>query len=140
MAEGIIIGVFAGVFAGLILELFRYRRKVLDRREQIKYLGKYISQVIKFIREADNATHPGYSGDILRYSELTNFQEEMEILLASRATALNYKELSSLRQFTSDIKRTTSRIFLDPLDNVSLDEADRIFKDMEKLKWLKLQP
>ena len=140
MAEGITIGVFAGVFAGLILELFRYIRKVLDRREQIKYLRKYISWVIKFIREADNATHSGYSGDELRYSELVNFQEEMEILLVWRATALSYKELSSLQHFTSDIKRTTSRAYLGPLDKVSLDKANRVFRNMEKLEWLKLQP
>ena len=94
----------------------------------------------KFIREADDATHPGYSGDALRYSELANFQEEMEILLAWRATALTYKDLSSLQQLMSDIKRTTSNVYLSALDVVSPDEADQIFKDMEKLKWLKLQP
>lgn len=140
MTEGITIGVFAGVFVGLILELFRYTRRVLNRREQIKYLRRYISRVMKFIREADDATHPGYSGDALRYSELANFQEEMEILLGWRATALTYKQLSSLQQLTSDIKRTTSRDYLSALDVVSLDEADKLFKDMEKLKWLKLQP
>lgn len=139
MAEGITIGVFAGVFAGLMLELFRYTRRALNRREQKKYLGKYISWVRKYIREADDATHLGYSGDALRYSELTNFQEEMEILLAWRATALTYKELSSLQQLTSDVKRTTSTVYLNPLNRVSLDEADRVFKDMEKLKWLKLR-
>lgn len=139
MAEGITIGAFAGVFAGLVLELFRYLRRVLNRREQIKYLRKYISWVRKFIHEADDATYPGYSGDALRYSELANFQEDMEILLTWRATALTYKELSSLGRLISDIKRTTSRVYLSPLDEVSLDEADRVFKDMEKLKWLKLR-
>lgn len=140
MAEGITIGIFAGVFVGLILELFRYARRVLNRREQIKYLREFISRVMKFIREADDATHPGYSGGMLRYSELVYFQEEMEILLVWRATALTYKELSSLQQLLSDTKRATSKVYLDPLNVVSLDEADRIFKDVEKLKWLKLQP
>ncbi len=140
MTEGITIGVFAGVFVGLILELFRYIRRVLNRREQIKYLREYISRVMKFTREADDATHRGYSKGMLRYLELVNFQKEMEILLGWRATALTYKELSSLQQLMSDIKRTTSKVYLSPLDIVTLDEADKTFKDMEKLKWLKLQP
>lgn len=140
MAEGITIGIFAGVFVGLILELFRYVRRVLNRREQIKYLREFISRVMKFIREADDATHPSYSGDMLCYSELVYFQEEMEILLVWRATALTYKELSSLQQLLSDTKRATSKVYLGSLNVVSLDAADRIFKDMEKLKWLKLQP
>ncbi len=140
MAEGITIGIFAGVFAGLILELFRYVRRLWNRWEQIKYLRKYISRVIKFIREADDSTYPGYSGDALRYLELVNFQEEMKILLTWRATGLTYKELSSLRQLISDIKRTTSTGFLDVFDKVSVKEADRVFKNMEKLEWLKLLP
>lgn len=40
MAEGITIGIFAGVFAGLILELFRFVRRLWDRQEQIKYLSE----------------------------------------------------------------------------------------------------
>ena len=143
IAKGLVIGVGAGVTTAAILGAWRWFIRVRDRREQIPYIRDLIaSQRGKILSATDLPPYkPGgepVPADCLRFVYFRELQSALLVALSSRATALTYKEVSSLQKILADVDRAMTDLTLRERGIMPLGIAQSLFETLQGLRWLRL--
>ena len=141
--KGLIIGVGAGVTTAALLGLQRSLIRFRDRCEQIPYIRDLIaSQMDRILSATDLPPHrPGAEpipADRLRFVYFRELQSALLVALSSRATALTYKEVSSLHKSLADVDRTMTDLTLGERGIMPLTIAQSFFENLQSLSWLRL--
>ena len=143
IAKGLIIGVGAGVTTAAILGVWRWFIRFRDRREQIPYFRNLITTQADRILSATDLPPPALGqeavpADRVRFVFFRELQSALLVALASRATALNYKEVSSLQRVLADIDRAMTDLTLSDRGIMPLTLAQSFYERLEALSWLGL--
>ena len=143
IAKGLVIGVGAGVTTAAILGAWSWLIRIRDRREQIPYIRDLIaSQREKILSATDLPPFkPGgepLPADCLRFVFFRELQSALLVALSSRATALSYKEVSSLQKILADVDRAMTDLPLRERGIMPLSIAQSLFEELHALKWLRL--
>ena len=143
IAKGFIIGVGAGLTAAAILGLWRLSIRFIDRREQIPYIRNLITMQTERILSATDLPPPApgkerIPADRLRFVFFRELQSALLVALSSRATALTYKEVSSLQKILADIDRTMTDLTLQERGILPLTIAQSFDEQLKALSWLRL--
>ena len=143
IAEGLIIGVGAGVTTAAILGIWHWAIRWLHRREQIPYIRDLITTQRDRILSATDLPplEPGQNpvpADHLRFVFFRELQSTLLVALSSRATALTYKEISSLQKILADVDRAMTDLPLRERLVFPLAIAQSFFGQLESLTWLRL--
>ena len=141
--KGLFIGVGAGVTTAAILGLWRWFIRFLDRREQITYIRDLIASQMERITSAIDVppSQPGgepIPADRVRFVYFREFQTVLPVVLTWRATALTYKEVSSLQRTLADVERTMTDLPLQKHGIFPLSIAQSLFERLQSLSWLGL--
>ena len=143
IAKGFIIGVGAGLTTAAILGLRSLFIRFLDRREQIPYIRNLITMQTERILSATDLPPPASGkepipADCLRFVFFRELQSALLVALSSRATALTYKEVSSLQKILADIDRAMTDLTLRERGILPLTLAQSFYKQLKALSWLRL--
>ena len=143
IAKGLVIGVGAGVTTAAILGVWHWIVRFRDRREQIPHIRQLITTQAERIMSATDipSPEPGQGpipADRLRFVFFRELQSALLIALSSRATALTYKEISSLQRILADIDRAMTDLTLSERGVLPLTIAQSFYEQLEKLSWLGL--
>ena len=143
MMQGLIIGVGAGLTTAVILGLWRLFIRCLDRCEQIPYIRNLITMQTERILSATDRPHPEpgkepIPADRLRFVFFCELQSALLVALSSRATALTYKEVSSLYKILADIDRAMTDLPLREHGILPLAIAQSFYDELKTLRWLRL--
>ena len=76
--------------------------------------------------------------DRLRFVFFRELQSALLVALSSRATALTYKEVSSLQKILADIDRTMTDLTLQERGILPLTIAQSFDEQLKALSWLRL--
>ncbi|MCY4513556.1 MAG: hypothetical protein OXC69_00225 [Candidatus Tectomicrobia bacterium] len=143
IAEGLLIGVGAGVTTAAILGMWHLLVRWVKRREQIPYIRDLIATQRERILSATDRPHPEPGQDLipadhLRFAFFRELQSALLVALSSRATALTYKEISSLQKILADVDRTMTDLPFRERLLFPLALAQSFFGQLEALTWLRL--
>ena len=143
IVKGLIVGVGASLTASAILGFRHWFIRYRDRREQIPYIRDIIaSQRVKILSAIDlPPPSPGgdpIPADGLRFVYFRELQSALLVALSSRATALTYKEVSSLHKSLADIERAMTDLTLGERGIMPLTIAQSFFRSLQSLSWLGL--
>ena len=141
--KGLVIGVGAGVTTAAILGVYRWLIRYRDRREQIPYIRDLISNQMGRILSATDLLppEPGMApipADCVRFTFFRELQSALLVALSSRATALNYQEVSSLQKVLSDVERAMTDLTLLERSIMPAPIADSFYENLQALSWLGL--
>ena len=141
--EGIIIGTSAGLITGIILGALGGAKLVIprwaERRIQIRHLADEIERFRSLVYEArdlDFTGHPigqVFSKETVRTAYLNDLHRQVKDVLSGRAERLSFDEKKQIRDAFSIFDLHPEWI---PNDS----SCDKIFDDLEELKWLHLSP
>ena len=143
ITEGLIVGVGAGVTTFAILGMWHLLIRWLKRREQIPYIRDLITNQRERILSATDIL-PSELGqnpipaDCVRFVFFRELQSALLVALSSRATALTYKEVSSLQNSLAEFDRVTTDLSLSESRVFPLAIAQSFFDQLESLTWLRL--
>ena len=143
IVEGLIIGVGAGVTTAAILGIWRWFIRFRDRREQIPYIRNLITTQTDRIFSAPDLPPPASGeksvpADYVRFIIFRELQSALLVALSSRATALTYKEVSSLQKVLADIDRVITDLPLRERGIMPLTIAQSFYEQLQALSWLRL--
>ena len=147
VAEGLIIGVGAGLTTTLILGMYHWFSRFLERREQITYIREFIDTQSRFILDAIDVVPSEILGlipaDRVRFVYFSELQSELQVALSTRVTALTYKEVSSLQRVLTHIERVMKELVVKGLPLIEhrtmpLYIAQSVYKQFQDLIWLGL--
>ena len=142
-AGGLLIGVGAGVTTAAIVGAWHWFVKFRDRREQIPYIRDLITTQAERILSATDLPPPApgqepVPADCVRFVFFRELQSALLVTLSSRATALTYKEVSSLQKILADIDRAMTDLPLRARGIMPLAIAQSFYEQLEALSWLGL--
>ena len=143
IAKGLIIGVGAGVTTAAILGVWRWFIRFRDRRDQIPYIRDLIMMQAERILRANDLPPPApgeasVPADRIRYVFFRELQSALLVAHSSRATALTYKEISSLQKILADIDRAMTDLTLRERGIMPLTLAQSFYDQLKALSWLRL--
>ena len=143
IVKGLVIGVGAGVTTAAILGAWHWLIRFRDRREQIPYIRDLIAGQREKILSATDLSPVKAGGepvpaDCLRFVFFRELQSALLVALSSRATALTYKEVSSLQKILADIDRVMTDLPLRERGIMPLSIAQSLFVELQGLSWLRL--
>ena len=143
IAEGLIIGVGAGITTAAILGMWHLLIRSLKRREQIPHIRDLIATQQERILSATDLPplEPGQDpvpADRLRFVFFRELQSALLVALSSRATALTYREISSLQKILADVDRAMTDLPLRERSVFPRAIAQSFFDQLESLTWLRL--
>ena len=142
ITKGLIIGVGAGITTTFLVGVWRVFTRCGERREQIAYIRKIILEnTEKIWSEFEFKNLPAgksIPADAVRYVFFREFQTRLEVAISSRTNALSYKQISSLQNFISDIKRILTDSTLNEKKILPLPIFKEVYKQLEEEKWLRL--
>ena len=141
--EGIIIGASAGLITGIILASLSGTKIVIqrwaERRSQIRHLATELERFRSLVYEArdlDLTGHPVgqvYSKETVRKAYLDDLHQQVKGILTGRADRLSFDEKKEIRDAFSIFDLHPQWI---PNDS----GCDKIFDDLEAIRWLHLSP
>ena len=139
--KGLLIGAAASLTATAILGLRSWYIRCRDRRDQIPYIRELIANQMDRILLATDL--PPYKPDAepipadrVRFVYFRELQTALLVVLSSRATALTYKEVSSLHKIIADTDRTMTDLTLNERGIMPLTIAQPFFASLQSLSWL----
>ena len=142
IGEGVVVGVSAGIITSLIMGLFSWLKYWKEKRNQRIHLVKTISHFRSEVYDAvalepsNDIPRPPTKRDVQKahYSE---FRRQMESILQGRSSRLSFDEIQSVRDVFF-----TDRFPLEIQASMHLGDElyNKIFDDLQSLKWLKLPP
>ena len=143
IVEGLIIGVGAGLTTAITLGIGRLLIWCWHRREQKTYIRNLIAGPVKTILTADDLLPPEPGGnpvpaDCVRYVIFRKLQSDLEVAISSRATALKYHEVSSLREVMARTDLLLTNLTLHARKIIPLKIAEGFYDDVRGLCWLGL--
>ena len=143
IVEGLIIGVGVGVTTAVILGLWRWLMRFRDRREQIPYIRNLITTQTERILSATDLPSPtsgqeSIPADRVRFVFFRELQSALLVVLSSRATALTYREVSSLHKILADVDRAMTDLTLSKHGIMPLAIAQSFYEQLQSLSWLGL--
>lgn len=143
ITRGLIIGVGAGVTTAAILGLWRLVIRFIDRREQIPYIRNLIATQMERILSATDLPPPTpeqepVPADCVRFVFFRELQSALLVALSSRATALSYKEVSSLHKVLAGVDKTMTDLPLRKRGIMPMSIAQSFYSELQTLSWLGL--
>ena len=141
--EGIIIGASAGLITGIILATLSGAKTVIqrlgERRSQIRHLATEIERHRSLVYEAgdlDLSRHPVgrvFTKEDVRKAYLDGLHQQVKVILTGRAERLSFDEKKEIRDAFSIFDLHPQWI---PNDS----GCDKIFDDLEAIRWLHISP
>ena len=141
--EGIIIGTSAGLITGIILGTLSGTKLVIqrraERRTQIRHLATELERFRSLVYEARDLDLSGhtlgqvFSKETVRTAYLNDLHQEVKGILAGRAERLSFDEKKEIRDAFSIFDLYPQWV---PNDS----SCDKIFDDIEEMRWLHLSP
>ena len=141
--SNVIEGLLIGVGVGIILGAMRLTLWIWQHYEQVAYVREVISRDTKQILEVpqlppSKSSAKPIASDSVRFACVREFQSHMQTIFLSRATALTYKEISSLQKIMADLDRAMIDLNLTENKTMPLQIFEGINEKFRKLSWLKL--
>lgn len=141
--EGLIIGVGAGVTTAAILGVWRLLIRYRDRQEQIPYIRNLIANQMERILTATDLPSltpedKGIPKDRVRFAMVRKLQDDLLVALSWRATALTYREVSSLQQVLTNFERLMTDLGLSERGVLPESTARSLYENLAVLRWLDL--
>ena len=139
--KGLLIGAGASLTATVILGLRSWLIRYRNRREQIPYIRDLLtSQMDRILSATDLPPYkPGaepIAADRVRFAYFNELRTALLVALSSRATALTYKEVSSLHKIIADNDRIMTDLTLNERGIMPLARAQPFFASLQSLSWL----
>lgn len=135
--EGVVIGVSSGLILAFAFWLMDFLKSCRERKVQIRHLSDEISRFRDLIYQSTElriergGTTLDYSKDDVRKAYYDDMRRQVTSILHERASRLSYEE-----------KKAVNDVFItDLFPTVVLNENgyDKIFGELQSLKWLRLR-
>ena len=134
VVTGLAIGVASRVTTAILLGIFAFARRKLERREQVRFIRRYILAVFARIGglEQDPALPDTRSATVdLRRPQLARFRallRDLEVFSNHRVTKLDYEMVAAIKRALQALRDETDCLY--PEGDTTLDLPDLKFHEI----------
>ena len=145
VVTGLAIGVASGVTTAILLGIFAWSRRRLERREQVRFIRRYILAVfarIGSLEQGPALPDTGSATGDLRRPRLARFRallRDLEVFSNYRLTKLDYEIVAAIKRVLQALKDETDvRYPHMTLDLPNLEFYEIRYGHFAELEWLGL--
>ena len=148
IATGVGIGVGVGVTTALILGVYRWVVRYRDRREQMNYIREVVVTNLERILSAGREmpseaievpdSKMRITADHIRFPLFRALEDELEVTLSYRATALTYKEIAPLKRVLATTHRVMTDLSMYKYKILPSTIAEKLHNQFMEIDWLKM--